>query len=119
VYYQEIKKTESEYEGKENIIIEGVENCTIYLPFKIKSLYIKNILDTKIYAGCISGASFINNAKNCQIHICSHQIRIHNSENTEFYLIARSNPIIEHCKEMKFSIYDCTYSNFEQHLKET
>jgi hypothetical protein len=93
----EIRKTEAEYEGKENIIIENLTNCTVYLPFKIKCLYVKNITDCKVYAGCISGASFINKAINCELHLCSHQIRIHYSDNTEFHLIAKSNPIIEHC----------------------
>lgn len=38
VYNKTVRKTEQEYEGKENIIIENVENCEIYLPFKIKCL---------------------------------------------------------------------------------
>ena len=67
-----VRKTEQEYEGKENVIIENLENCEVYLPFLIKSLYIKNITDCKIFVGSVSGASFINTAKNCEIHLCSH-----------------------------------------------
>lgn len=91
------------------------------MPFKIKSLYIKNIKDTKIFVGCVSGASFVNEAVDCDIHLCSQQIRIHNSSNTSFYLVAKSNPsnililisnstiVIEHCKGMRFGKYTCTY----------
>jgi hypothetical protein len=39
--------------------------------------------------------------------------------NTTFNLIAKSNPIIEHCREMKFTNYRCTYGKLEQHLKDT
>ena len=67
-----IKKSEAEYEGKENIIIENVKDCKIYLPFNIKSLYVKNISNCQIFAGCISGASFINLALDCQLHLSSH-----------------------------------------------
>ena len=95
---QEIRKTESEYQGKENVIIENLKDCTVYLPFKIKCMYVKNITNCKIYAGCVSGATFVNVALNCELHMCSHQIRIHNSMNTEFHLVAKSNPIIEHCQ---------------------
>lgn len=119
IYNQTIRKTAEEYHGKENVIIEGLENCIVYLPFLVKSMYVKNIKDCKIFVGAVSGASFINTAVNCEIHLCSHQIRIHNSENTKFFLIARSNPIIEHCKEMQFGKYTCTYSNHEEHLKES
>ncbi|CDW85640.1 tubulin folding cofactor [Stylonychia lemnae] len=118
-YNKNIKKTEEEYFGKENVIIEGLENCSIYLPFLVKSLYIKNITDCKIFVGAVSGASFVNNATNCEIYLCSHQIRIHNSAKTKFFLIAKSNPIIEHCKNMLFGTYNCTYQNHEQHLKES
>jgi hypothetical protein len=72
LYNQDIRKTAEEYEGKENVIIEGLENCQVFLPFLVKSLYVKNITDCKIFVGAVSGASFINNAKNCEIHLSSH-----------------------------------------------
>ena len=60
----------SEYEGKENVIIENVTGSTIILPFSIKCMYIKNISNTNIYVGAISGASFVDKAKEgCKIHI--------------------------------------------------
>ena len=62
-------KTASDYEGKENVIIENVVNSQIVLPFSIKCLYIKNIKGTKIYVGSVSGASFVNEATDCQIHL--------------------------------------------------
>mmetsp|Transcript_76171 Transcript_76171/g.105357 ORF Transcript_76171/g.105357 Transcript_76171/m.105357 type:complete len:136 (-) Transcript_76171:307-714(-) len=71
-YYTEIRKTAAEYEGKENVIVEGLEDVTLYLPFGIKCLYIKNIKDCTIYVGAVSGASFINEAKNCKIYLRSH-----------------------------------------------
>ena len=98
-------KTAAEYEGKENVIIENLTNCTVMLPFSIKCIYMKNITQTKIYVGSVSGASFVDKATDCFIHVQSHQIRIHNSKNVQFYLTARSNPIIEHCTEMKFGPY--------------
>jgi tubulin-specific chaperone C len=97
-----VQKSAAEYAGKENVIIENLESCTVILPFKIKCMYIKNIKSCKIYVGAISGASFINEASDSQIFIQSHQIRIHNSMKVNFYLSARSNPIIEHCCELNF-----------------
>lgn len=115
----EIRKTEAEYEGKENVILENLKNCKVYLPFKIKSLYAKHLENCQIFAGCVSGAFFVNHAINCHLHICSHQIRIHNSQNTTFHLIAKSNPIIEHCSSMTFTPYNCTYAGLEEHQRDT
>lgn len=67
-----IRKSIEEYKGKENVIIENIEDCEIYLPFKIKCLHIKNIKNCKIYAGCVSGASLVHYALNSHIHLCSH-----------------------------------------------
>lgn len=55
--------------------------------------------------GSISGATFVNEAVDCSVHVQSHQIRIHNSQRVHFYLTARSSPIIEHCTEIKFCPY--------------
>lgn len=114
---QEIRKTEEEYKDKENVIIENLENCRVFLPFVIKSVYIKDIKNCKLFIGAVSGPTFVNEAIDCDINTCSHQIRIHNSKNTQFNLIARSNPIIEHCSEMRFGLYHCTYPEHEEHLK--
>lgn len=100
-----VSRTASEYEGKENVIIENLTDCTVVLPFGIKCLYIKNIRNSNIYVGSVSAASFVNEAIDCLIHLQSHQIRIHNSQRVTFYLTARSSPIIEHCTAMKFAPY--------------
>lgn len=118
-YHTEIRKTAQEYEGKENVIVEGLENVTLYLPFGIKCLYVKNVVDCIIYVGAVSGASFINEAKNCRIYLRSHQIRIHHSHKVDFYLVARSNPIIEHCDELKFGVYNCQYENSDNDAEQT
>ena len=64
---ENVVKTAAEYEGKENVIIENITNCIIVLPFSIKCLYVKNIKQTRIYVGSISGASFVNEATDCII----------------------------------------------------
>ena len=67
-----IVRTAAEYEGKENVIIENLSNCTVLLPFSIKCLYVKNISNTRIYVGAVSAASFVNEAVDCFIHLQSH-----------------------------------------------
>ena len=67
-----VVRTAAEYEGKENVIIENLTNCTVLLPFSIKCIYIKKISNTKIYVGSVSGASFVNEAIDCFIHLQSH-----------------------------------------------
>ena len=60
-----VVKSASDYEGKENVIIENITDSQIVIPFSIKCLYIKNIKNTRIYVGSVSGASFVNEATEC------------------------------------------------------
>lgn len=99
---ERVTRTEQEYSGKENLMLEDLENCTVVMPFAVKCIYMKNLKSCRIYVGACSGATFVEKAIDCQIFIQSHQIRIHNSVNTQFYLTAKSNPIIEHCTKMGF-----------------
>lgn len=89
------------------MIIENLSNCEIRIPFVVKAIYIKNLKNCKLYAGAVSAATFIDGSVGTaenpnELHIASHQIRIHNTSHTNFYLCARSNPIIEHCQDLGF-----------------
>mmetsp|Transcript_20768 Transcript_20768/g.15278 ORF Transcript_20768/g.15278 Transcript_20768/m.15278 type:complete len:96 (+) Transcript_20768:220-507(+) len=72
----------------------------------------------KLQGGVVSGASFIREASHCHVHLCSQQIRIHDSTHTDFFLLAKSNPIIEHCSGVRFGKYKCVYGKLGEHLKE-
>lgn len=73
-------------------------------------MYIKNLKNTRLEVSAVKSASFINEVVNSKIFVASHQIRIHHSYHTEFWLVARSNPIIEHCENLGFG--DLTTTDF-------
>lgn len=79
VHSKTIRKTAEEYEGKENVILDDIvsffsyfflqEDCEIFLPFTIKSIYAKKLTGVKVYVGIVTGATFINDCKQSQIHL--------------------------------------------------
>lgn len=66
---ERVSKTESEYAGKENLILENMKDCTIILPFAVKSIYMKHIENCKIYVGANSGATFVDSLINSKVFI--------------------------------------------------
>lgn len=76
--------TKEEYEGKESVYIENVENCDIFLPFVMKALYIKNTYHSRVYAGFVMGASYIETTNKSTYQITSHQVRIHKANEVTF-----------------------------------
>ena len=69
---ESITRTAEEYAGKENVIVENLTDCVVLLPFSLKCIYMKNLRNTKVYVGSVSGASFVNEAVDCLIHLQSH-----------------------------------------------
>jgi len=48
-----------EFKGKDKVYLERLENCQVFLPFKMKAFYCKHIKNCQIYAGFIEGGSLI------------------------------------------------------------
>lgn len=51
--------------------------------------------------------------------LASHQIRIHSTKYTDFYLRVRSRPIVENTRAVRFAPYAFRYSGIEKDLQNT
>jgi hypothetical protein len=110
-----IKK--EEIQDKNALIIENINNCEIYILFNFKACYIKNIINSKIFIGSISGGSHITNCNNCEFYLITHQLRIHNNLNTNYFIIVSANPIIENCFGLSFYPLKIKYQELEENIK--
>jgi hypothetical protein len=111
------KYTKEELKGKNNILMENISKCDIYLLFDFKACYINNCSNCNIYLGSISGGTHITNCTESKIYLMTHQLRIHQTTKTHFYVLINSNPIIEHSKENVFHPLKIKYDEFENNLK--
>ena len=102
---------------KNNLIIENISNCEIYILHNFKACYLKDISHSKIFIGSVSGGTHITNCSSSFIYLASHQLRIHQTTNTAFFIISNSNPIIENCSELIFSPLNITYPTLEENLE--
>ena len=114
-----LKIDPSEYEGKDKIYLENIENCDIYLPFIIKALFVKNTYHSRIYAGIVLGSSYIETTNKSSYYITSHQVRIHKANEVNFYLQVKNGPIIEDCQKLKFGPNLYEYNDQEKHAEMT
>lgn len=74
------------------------------------TLTLKNITDSMLICGHVSGAVHITNVKNSIIVVASRQFRMHESRKCDVYLHASSRPIIEDCTEIRFGPLPPTFS---------
>ena len=111
------KYTKEEIKGKNNILMENINNCDIYLLFDFKACYINNCSKCNIYLGSISGGTHITHCSESKIYLMTHQLRIHQTVKTHFYVFINSNPIIENSKENVFHPLKIKYDEYENNLK--
>jgi len=102
-----IKKSD-EINGKD-IAIVNVKNSTIQLCGNPSVIHVNNVENSVILSGTVTGSVFINNCQKCQVVVPCHQLRIHETQNTHFYINVVSRAIIENCRSVQFAPYNWSY----------
>ncbi|KAF5384269.1 hypothetical protein D9615_003298 [Tricholomella constricta] len=78
---------------------------TSYPRLDISALHVRNLTDTVLLLPAIDGSVLIHDLTRCTIVIGCHQFRMHTSRNVDVYLTITSNPVIEHCSDIRFGGY--------------
>ena len=87
-----------------DVLIENLYNSTIQLKGNITSLRIKDISESSIdIQDMCDGTIYIENVKSSKLIISGDQIRIHDSQDSDIKLFARTSCILEDCKKLRFS----------------
>ena len=76
-------------------------------------LTLKNIKESLIICGHVSGAAHLTNVHNSVIVVASRQFRMHDSTKCDVYLHATSRPIIEDCTDIQFAPLPGVYATKE------
>lgn len=113
---QRITLSLEEIKGKNNVIIENAKKCEIVLLHNFKACYMKNIDECKIIIGSVSGGSLITQCQQSSIYLATHQLRIHQTTSTGFYVMINSNPIIEHSTNNCFYPLKIKYDTYEDNI---
>jgi hypothetical protein len=103
-----VVKKSIEINGKD-VAIVNIKNSTIQLCGNPTVIHVNNVENSFILSGTVTGSVFINNCQNCQVVVPCHQLRIHETLNTHFYINVASRAIIENCKNVQFAPYNWSY----------
>ena len=88
---------------EDDVLIDKIIKSKINLSGKINSLKIKNINESIIeIMGICNGTIYIENVNGGSLIIAGDQVRIHDCENVDIYLFAKSSCILENCSGLRF-----------------
>ncbi|GFY94036.1 C-CAP/cofactor C-like domain-containing protein [Actinidia rufa] len=109
-----------EFEGSEigEFTISDLNFCEVRLKGCLRALFVHRLRNCKVYVGSVFGSVLIEEVEGCVFVLASHQIRIHHARESDFYLRARSRPIIEDCNGVRFAPYCLSYDGIERDLRE-
>jgi len=90
-----------------SLLLSDLEKCVTTFPLDttlFSSAAVKNIKYSFLYlGGSISGPLHITNLTNVVLVVACRQLRMHNANNVDVYLLCPSRPIIEDCAKIRFA----------------
>jgi len=98
-------------------MLSNLSNCKVYLKGKCRALFVNKLRNCQVYAGPVTGAVLVEDVDRSVLMLASHQIRIHSTKYTDFYLRVRSRPIVENTRAVRFAPYAFRYSGIEKDLQ--
>ncbi|KAL2935675.1 Tubulin-folding cofactor C [Bienertia sinuspersici] len=99
--------------------LSELDSCEARLIGRSRAIFIHKLKNCKVYAGPALGSVLIDDVEGCVFVLASHQIRIHNARQCDFYLRVRSHPIIEDSSKVRFAPYCLQYDGIEDDLRES
>lgn len=85
------------------VVLADSSRCVIKCSVPSRTLTAKNVHNSVVVAGPINGAAHVTRLANSVLIVSCRQLRMHDCRNCDVYLHCSSNPIIEHCSEVRFA----------------
>ncbi|XP_002985749.2 tubulin-folding cofactor C [Selaginella moellendorffii] len=99
------------------VTLSNLTHCTVFLRGIFRAMFFHKLKNCHVYVSAVTGSILLEEIDSCIFMLASHQIRIHSTTNTDFYLRVRSRPIVEHVSGVRFAPYAFHYQGIEDHLK--
>lgn len=93
---------QEEYEGKDMVILENIENCDIFIPFIMNNLYIKNTYHSRIYSSYVLGTAYIETTSKSIYQVYCTFLKILKANECVFHVASKMPPIFEECIRLEF-----------------
>ena len=101
----------------QDITLRDLHNCNVVVYGAPSALLMNRLTDCTVLCGPVSGAVFIEDCSGCNFVFPCHQLRVHSTTNSKFYLHVTSRAIVEDCSNVGFAPFNWEYENLENNFK--
>lgn len=101
----------------QQFIIDGCEDCNLYVLDHNAAITIDDCKNCRIFIGPCDSSVFIRDCVGCKCVFLCRQFRTRNCEDCDFSLYCATRPIIESSKRLRFGCIDFHYDGIEDGMK--
>ncbi|KAG7159627.1 tubulin-specific chaperone C-like isoform X1 [Homarus americanus] len=112
--HQTLTKSAGELENRQ-MNLQNLQDCKVIALGNPSTLQVASLRNCTVIIGPTSRSAFIKDCINCKFVMACQQVRIHNTQNTQFYLHVTGAAIIENCQKVQFAPYTLRYPELEDH----
>jgi len=102
---------------KKDVVLSSLTGCRVVIQGSPSTVHITAIRDCVILCGPTSGSVFVDDCQNSILVVACHQLRVHHTSSTSFYLHVTSRAIIEDCSSVQFAPYNWTYTCLDEDFR--
>jgi len=99
-------------------VIENLVSRDIELPKSFESLTLRNIANCTVKCGPSKSSVYLENCRDCTIHVAGHQIRADKIVNCDLFLFSPTGLIVENSKLYRVHPYQFNYPMLPSNLKD-
>jgi len=102
---------------KKDVVLSTLTGCRVLIQGSPSTVHITSVQDCIVLCGPTSGSIFVDDCQMSTIVVACHQLRVHRTSNTSFYLHVTSRAIIEDCSSVQFAPYNWTYADLDEDFR--
>jgi len=99
---------------KKDVMLSSLSGCRVLIRGCPSTVHITSVRDCIVLCGPTSGSVFVDDCQKSVFVVACHQLRVHRTSNTDFYLHVTSRAIIEDCSAVQFAPYNWIYADLDE-----
>lgn len=101
----------------QDITLRDLQNCNVIVYGAPSALLMNKLKGCTVLCGPVSGAVFIEDCLSCNFVFPCHQLRVHSTTDSKFYLHVTSRAIVEDCSHVGFAPFNWEYEALQSDFK--
>jgi len=97
--------------------LSQLEDCTVYLLGTCSTLHVSHVRRCRICCVPVSSSILVDDAEGCTFTLAARQCRIHRAQDCDVYLCTCSQPVVEHCRSVRFGPYNFELEDVDAKLR--